>query len=149
MLTSWYVVSRFSPNCFNWEFLLIKGIMRPAHFSLSDKTDFNYPCWTLSFTIFRNDPKFSDRQVCANSADLDQTATLIKVSADCHSISIIWTHNSMINPQYSNFRMITGIFGVSIFYNFTVNDPNGYNCTYHRQEPMHNHLLCTDVLADK
>ena len=46
---------------------------------------------------YRNDPKFSDRQVWANSADPDQTAplsdyskrsSLIRVSTVCYSICI-------------------------------------------------------------
>ena len=49
--------------------------------------------------IYHNDPKFSDRYAWANSADADQTA--------CHSVCIVWTHYSMVEPHSSNFRVIT------------------------------------------
>ena len=66
---------------------------------------------------YRNDPKFSDRYAWANSADPDQTAprsSLIRVYSVCHSVSIVWTHYSMVEPQSSNFGVITSIFwGVS------------------------------------
>ena len=39
---------------------------------------------------YRNDPKFSDRQVLANSVDPDQS--LIRVYTVCHSIYSFWTH---------------------------------------------------------
>ena len=39
----------------------------------------------------------------------------------CHSVSIIWTHYSMVEPHSLNFRMITTIFlGVRKFWKFTV-----------------------------
>ena len=73
---------------------------------------------------YRNFPKFSDRQVWANSADPDQTAprsSLIRVYTVCHSVCIVWTHYSMVDPHSSNFRVITTIFlGVRIFRKFTV-----------------------------
>ena len=75
-------------------------------------------------TTYRNDPKFSDRYVWANSADPDQTAprsSLIRVYTVCHSVCTVWTHYSMIEPHISNFRAITTIFlGVQIFRKFTV-----------------------------
>ena len=72
-------------------------------------------------SIYRNVPKFSDRQVWANSADPDQTAPLIRIYTVCHSVSIVWTHYSMVEPHSSNFRVITTSFlGVRIFRNFTV-----------------------------
>ena len=68
---------------------------------------------------YRNVPKFSDRQVCANSADPDQT--LIRVYTVCHSVCIVWTHYSMVELHTSNFRVITTNFlGVRIFRKFTV-----------------------------
>ena len=71
---------------------------------------------------YRNDPKFSDRQAWANSADPDQTApSLIRVYTVCHSVCIVWTHYCMVKPHSSNFRVITTIcLGVRIFRKFTV-----------------------------
>ena len=65
--------------------------------------------WQLNFdTQYRNVPKFSDRQVWANIADPDQTQIrLLRVYTVCHSVCIIWTHYSMVEPHSSNFRVIT------------------------------------------
>ena len=55
-------------------------------------------------------PKFSDRQVWANSADPDQTAprsSLIRVYTVCNSLCIFWMHYSKKNPSCSTFRVIT------------------------------------------
>ena len=50
----------------------------------------------------------------------DQTA-LIRVYTDCHSVCIVWTHYSMIEPHSSNFRVITTNFlGVGIFRKFMI-----------------------------
>ena len=39
----------------------------------------------------------------------------------CHSVCIVWTHYSMVEPHYSNFRVITtNVLGVRIFRKFTV-----------------------------
>ena len=65
------------------------------------------------FSEYRNDPKFSDRSVWANSAEPDQTApSLSRVYTVCNSVSIFWTHYSMVEPHCSNFRVITTIFWV-------------------------------------
>ena len=72
---------------------------------------------------YRNFPKFSDRQVWANSADPDQTAPrgAIRVYTVCHSVCIVWTHYSMVEPHSSNFRVIsTNFLGVRIFRTFKV-----------------------------
>ena len=74
-------------------------------------------------SVYRNFPKFSDRQVWANSVDPDQTApsSLIRVYTVCHSVCIVWTHYSMKEPHSSNFRVITtNVLGVRIFTKFTV-----------------------------
>ena len=55
---------------------------------------------------YRNDPKFSDRRVWANSVDPDETAP-------CHPVCIFLTHYSVIKRYCSNFRIITAIFRVS------------------------------------
>ena len=71
---------------------------------------------------YRNDPKFSDRQVWANSADPDQTrSSRIRVYTVCHSVCISWTHYCPVKPPCSNFGIITANFtGVQIFRIFTV-----------------------------
>ena len=57
-------------------------------------------------TLYSNDPKFLDMYAWANSADPDQTG-LIRVYTVCHSVCIVWTHYSMVEPHNSNFRVIT------------------------------------------
>ena len=48
-------------------------------------------------------------------------SSLIRVYTVCHSVCIVWTHYSMVEPHSSNFRVITTIFlGVRIFRKFTV-----------------------------
>ena len=42
--------------------------------------------------------------------------SLIRVYTVCHSVCIVWTHYTMVQPHSSNFRVITTIFlGVPIF----------------------------------
>ena len=61
----------------------------------------------------RNDPKFSDKYVWANSADQDQTAPI------CYSICIFLKKYSKVWPLYLNFRCITGKFsGIRNFRSF-------------------------------
>ena len=75
---------------------------------------------------YHNDPKFLDRYTWANNADPHQTAPLIRVYTVCHSICIIWTHYSMVEPHSSNFRVITtNILGVRIFRKFMILDKTG------------------------
>ena len=70
---------------------------------------------------YRNVPKFSDRQVCANSVDPDQRSSLIRIYTICHSIYIFWMHYSMVKLLCVNFRTITAIFlGVLIFRIFMI-----------------------------
>ena len=48
-------------------------------------------------------------------------SSLIRVYTVCHSVCIVWTHYSMVEPHSSNFRVITTNFlGVRIFRKFTV-----------------------------
>ena len=91
--------------------------------------------------IIRHFPKFSDRQVWANSVDPDQTAprsgsTLFAIPCT------FWTHYSMVEPPCSNLRGITANFsGVRNFRSFTVCQEDA--------EGMANsvdHLLCTVCL---
>ena len=51
--------------------------------------------WGVWFDKYRNDPKFSDRQVCANSADPDQTAqsdqsTLFAIPSASFGLITLW-----------------------------------------------------------
>ena len=47
--------------------------------------------------------------------------TQIRVYTVCHSVCIVWTHYSIVEPHSSNFRVITtNILGVQIFRKFTV-----------------------------
>ena len=75
---------------------------------------------------YRDVPKFLDRQVWANSADPDQTAPRgavwsVSTMFAIPSAGIVWTHNSMLEPHSSNFRVITmNVLGVRTFRNFTV-----------------------------
>ena len=81
----------------------------------------------LKFEIYCNDPKFSDKQVWANSVDLDQTdeqsdqglhclpcrSSLIWVYTVCYSVCIVWTNYSVVKGYCCNFRIVTSIFQMS------------------------------------
>ena len=73
----------------------------------------SHPTMFGQIPVFGMLPKFSDRYAWANSADPDQTSSLIRVYTVCHSVCIVWTHYSMVEPHSSNFRVITTTFGVS------------------------------------
>ena len=48
-------------------------------------------------------------------------SSLIRVCTVCHSVCIVWTHYSMVEPHSSNFRVITtNVLGVRIFRKFMV-----------------------------
>ena len=48
-------------------------------------------------------------------------SSLFRVYTVCHSVCIIWTHYSMVEPHRSNFRVIrTNFLGVRIFRKFRV-----------------------------
>ena len=56
-------------------------------------------------------------------------SSLIRVYTVCHSVCIVWTHYSMVEPHSSNFRVITtNFFSVRIFRKFTVSGDMGI-CT--------------------
>ena len=58
----------------------------------------------------------------------------------CHSVCIVWTHYSMVEPYSSNFRVITTNFlGVRIFRKFTVFIP--MNIHEHVHVVMHNSFI--------
>ena len=91
---------------------------------------------------YHNFPKFSDRQVWANSADPDQTA-LIRVYTVCHSVCIIWTQSHIVQIEW-----LQQIFlGLGIFRKFTVftdytvwtlNEPSKVSRIYFWEpSPMH------------
>ena len=45
----------------------------------------------------------------------------MRVYTVCHSVCVVWTHYSMVEPHSSNFRVIiTNVLGVRIFRKFTV-----------------------------
>ena len=67
-----------------------------------DKTTAMYK---MEICNYRIDPKFSDRQACANSVDTDETAPNV-----CNSCA-----SSLIKPHCSNVRIIQQLFGVSKF----------------------------------
>ena len=94
------------------------------HFG-EDKTRFVSKRWLLYVpemeTMYRNGPKFSDRYAWANSADPDQRSSLIWVYTVCHSVCIVWTHCSRVEPHSSNFGT-TNVLGVQIFRKFTTAD---------------------------
>ena len=59
-------------------------------------------------------PKFSNRQAWANSVDPDQTAPDQGLYTVCNSVCIFWSHYSIVEPQCSNFKIITApLFRVS------------------------------------
>ena len=60
-------------------------------------------------------PKFSDRQVWANSVVPDQRSSLIGIFTVCHSVCTFCTKYSVVKQYCSNFRVITAIFRVSEF----------------------------------
>ena len=87
--------------------------------------------WYPDKKKYRNDPKFLDRYARANSADpvcpgkqcgprsdCSKRSSLIRVYTVCNSLCIVWTHYSMVEPDSSNFRVITT--NVRIFRKFTV-----------------------------
>ena len=52
---------------------------------------------------------------------LKHMSSLIRIYTVCHSVCIVWTHYSMVEPHSSNFRVITtNVLGVRIFKKFTV-----------------------------
>ena len=81
--------------------------------------------WIYLYVLYHNDSKFLDRYAWANNVDPDQTAPLIRVYTVCHSVSIVWTHYSMVEQHSLNFRVITtNVLGVRIFRKFTVTSPS-------------------------
>ena len=65
-----------------------------------------------------------------------QISLLLEEQSDqglhCHSVCIVWTHYSMVEPHSSNFRVITtNVLGVRIFRKFTVfSISNSQKCVY-------------------
>ena len=65
--------------------------------------------------VYRNEPKFSDRQIWANSVGPDQSS-LIRIYSVCNSVCLFWTHYSWVKLSFSNFTMITAKFRVSEYF---------------------------------
>ena len=71
---------------------------------------------------------------------------LLGVYTVCHSICIVWTHYSMIEPHCSNFRVITtNILGVRIFRKFTVNHWHIYYSLSDKDHFFPNHVSTSVV----
>ena len=67
-------------------------------------------CYTVTIQSFRTDMPGQTMQI------------QFRVYTVCHSVCIVWTHYSMVEPHSSNFRVITtNILGVRIFRKFMVN----------------------------
>ena len=67
-------------------------------------------------------PKIADLPISfqANITCMKRSS-LIRVYTVCHSVCIVWTHYSMVEPHSPNFRVITTNFlGVRIYRKFTV-----------------------------
>ena len=63
----------------------------------------------LTEHLYRNDHKFLDRQVWANSVNPDQTKGAIwsGSTVSCHSVRIFWMQHSTVKPHFSNFKTMT------------------------------------------
>ena len=91
--------------------------------------------------MYRNDPKFLDRQVWANRVDPDQT--LVRVCTVCYSVCIYWTHYSIVNLHCSIRGLITAIFsGVQSFRMFTV-----FHCDF--ESIVVSHVMCLGAVVRK
>ena len=95
--------------------------------------------------IYHNDPKFSDRYAWANSVDPDQTAPRGAIWSGAtlffHSICIFWTHYSMVEPNCSNFSIITAVFWVSEYLGML-----RYFCRFYEILRRHNYVTPTSYL---
>ena len=82
----------------------------------------HHPIQALAYNNYRNDPTFTDRVVWANSVDPDQTAPegTVWSKSKCHSVSIIWTHYSMVSLTVQFLGWLQQFFRVSNFRSFTV-----------------------------
>ena len=66
---------------------------------------------TVIFLSFR-----TDRSGQTVQTQIRLRSSLVRVYTVCHSVCIVWTHYTMIEPHSSNFRVITTKFlGVRIF----------------------------------
>ena len=103
-----------------------------AHAHLKNEFTEDEKChYLMRWLIFyyHNDPKFSDWQVWANSADQDRSS-LIRVYTVCHSAFTFRKHYPMVKPPCSNFRVTAAIFRVSeylgiLYYSYLARDVNG------------------------
>ena len=86
---------------------------RSANYQKPQVSDFGT---TLIFLSFR-----TDRSGQTVQTQIRLRSSLVRVYTVCHSVCIVWTHYSMVEPHSSNFRVITTKFlGVRIFRKFTV-----------------------------
>ena len=85
-----------------------------THYSMVKEHVNNFRIITLMILIFRTDMPGQIVQTQIRSS-------LIRVYTVCHSVCIVWTHYSMVEPHNSNFRVITTNFlGVQILRKITV-----------------------------
>ena len=73
----------------------------------------------LIYQYYRNNPKFSDRQVWANSVDLDQTVRQEQSDQGLHCLPFhlhIWVHYSVESNRVQILGWLQQIFLVSEFY---------------------------------
>ena len=79
---------------------------------------FKDPGFTVMFLSFQTD---KSGQTVQTQIRLLQRSSLIRVYTVCHSLCIVWTYYSMVEPHSSNFRVITtNVLGVRIFRKPTV-----------------------------
>ena len=96
---------------------------------------------TVMFLSFQTDRSWQtvQTQIRLLEEQSDQGLhSLIRVYTVCHSICIVWTHYSMVEPHGSNFRVIsTNFWGVQIFRKFTVHlqlSKNDKCCECHQRD---------------
>ena len=103
-------------NCYNTGGLSEKKKVLVVYFSADHRLS-NTNLLNLLLTSYRNDRKFSDRQVLCKQC----RPSLISVYTVCHSVCIFWTYYSTVKPSCSNFKVITANFsGVRTLRSFTV-----------------------------
>ena len=94
----------------------------------------------FKYQMYRNDPKFLDRQVWANSADPDQTApSVCSGSALFAILSLLFGHITVtVKPYCSNFKIITAILLVCPNRAY----PENANCKSCAPSTLKFHILC-------
>ena len=119
MHTVYYRVLRTFQQTDSWRFYISKCIHVKRLFLSTCKISFLHLCilcTTVMILSFRTDMPGQTVQT-----QIRLRSSLIRVYTVFHSICIVWTHYSMVDPHSSNFRVITtNCLGVRIFRKFTV-----------------------------